>query len=105
MNQTLKERFSQKMINMINEIFEEYGNEVKIIFVHGPMMMEETRDYIASLPSLFNEEQKKNMFVLRVDLPRRGEKRYWGYVNHPTAVGHQEMANQLIPELEKIFMN
>ena len=97
----LKNKFHQKFVDLINEIVGNYGEDVKIILVHGPMMNEKCRNVIREVPNLFNDnpEMKEKIFVTDVYLD---EEKHYGPYFHPTGDGHKVMAEQLIPQIDKI---
>ena len=105
-----KTEWLNKMKELIYELQENYGKNVKIIIIHGPMMNETVRDVIREIPQLFNDEEetKKNIFILSMimEMNEDNEKDiHWGFCYHPTELGHKVMAEQIIQQLQQIVEN
>lgn len=96
----LRDEFIEKMKALIEELYQQYGEKLVVILVHGPMMMESSRDVIKSIPPLYNNTSRK-VYVTETRLPREAGQ-LWGKCYHPTAMGHRQMADQLIKQFEQI---
>ena len=100
----MRTEFLEKMKQLIYELQENYGKNVKVIIVHGPMMNEPVRDVMREIPDLFNDdlETKKNVTVVSTYLSDKEEEidLYWGPCWHPTVLGHKIMAEQIIEQLK-----
>ena len=102
----MKTEFLEKMKELIYELQENYGKNVKVCIVHGPIMTEPIRDVMKQIPDLFNDDldTKKNISILSTYLSDKKEERdlYWGPCWHPTELGHKVMADQIIEQMKNL---
>ena len=101
-DEPFKTLWLQKIKELIVELFGNYGENVKIILVHGPMMSEPVRDVIKSVPELFNDQMERKKQIYTVPTYLKNDS-FWGIHYHPTELGHKMMSDEMIPYFEQII--
>ena len=99
----LRISFMKKMKEMIETIIQNYGNDIHIFLVDGPIMAKRHIELFHSIPTEFKD---LNITISNISCELDfDDKKLIGCQNHPTEKGHQSMADQLIPQIEKILSN
>ncbi|KAL7713332.1 Endoglucanase [Entamoeba marina] len=102
-NQTTPEfiqQFKIALTKLIDDCYNDYGNDLWLFLICGPLIPKEGQDATKECQQSAKINHQ-NVHYLECFIDQNEEK-YWGYRNHPTVIGHEEIAKLLIQQLNKI---
>ena len=88
-------------ISMIEECFNQYGNELKVFIIQGPLMLPNGRKIVEEVINHYKND-KRHVYQLNCDLST-DDKSYWGFWDHPNVKGNHLIAQQLIEQLKELI--
>ena len=96
-----KSQFINAYISMIEECFNQYGNELKVFIIQGPLMLPNGRKIVEEVINHYKND-KRHVYQLNCDLST-DDKSYWGFWDHPNVKGNHLIAQQLIEQLKELI--
>ena len=85
---------------LIDELFDNYGKEIKIILIR-PVLTLDNKDIIENVLKR-NKERNIILYDAFYSLNEK-DKSLWGFCDHPNFKGHNEISNQIIPQIKHLF--
>ena len=95
-----RREFIQAYKELIEECYQQYGEELKVFILQGPVMLPNGRKVVSEVVSLVRQE-RKNVVELDMSLSL-DEKELWGFWDHPNVKGNHVLAEKLIKQLEEM---
>ena len=96
-----KQQFINAYISLIEECFEQYGEQLKLFIIQGPMMLPNGRKVVKEVVNHFGNDKR---FIKEITCELSTEdKSVWGFWHHPNVKGNHLLAEQLISQLEDYF--
>lgn len=98
-----KEAFNAGYVNLINEVFKQYG-DLPVFCVVGPMIDEPCYSYVKEMVEGFRSvRQKKNVYFVGIPSYLMDPEKDLGSDTHPNYIGQQKMAAHLLPVISSIL--
>ena len=104
-NRQFNEQFEEELIKLFSDCIKDYGNDVEIFYVMGPVINSNVIKGVDKIKAAFKQAQEKlgdHLHLLECHLDKKNLQLF-GYSNHPSKLGHKILYEELLPQITKVI--